>query len=72
MEEFFDWLRKRFDLAELMHMVDIDNESLKAMLFENGPSRNAFMKYIVYKMLLDIDSNSDDGSKEHSDYLSFV
>lgn len=68
MEEFFDWVRKRFDLAELMHVVDMDNEFLKAMLFENGPTRNAFIKYVVYKMLLNIDSYSDDGFKEHGNY----
>lgn len=69
MEKFCDWARKRFVLSELMDMAVVDNESLKTMLFENGPTRDLFIRHIVYKMLLQI---SDDGSQEeHSDYFFF-
>lgn len=70
MESFFEWVRKRFILVDLMHFADIEDEILKTMMIQNGSSRDEFIKLIVFKLLLDIDSESDD-SREHSNIKLF-
>jgi len=65
MDIFLDWVRKRFAMVDLMHLIDVENETLKTMIIQNGPSRDEFIKLMVYKLLLDIDSESEN-SKEHS------
>lgn len=72
MEAFFAWMRKRFTMVDLAHLADVEDETLQSMVMENGPSRDEFLKLIVFKLLLDIDSDSD-RSKEHSNYIrSFI
>lgn len=71
MESFFEWVRKRFILADLMHFADIEDEILKTMMFQNGSSRDEFIKLIVFKLLLDVDSESEN-SREHSNNKLFT
>lgn len=63
MKAFMEWVRHRFTMVDLMHLTDIEDETLKLMLFQNGPSRDEFMKILVYKLLLDIDPED---SRYHS------
>lgn len=63
MEKFLKWVRNRFTLIDLMHLADNDNETLKLLMFNDGPSRNEFIKFFLYKLLLDVDSVPDDSEK---------
>lgn len=65
MEEFFKWARNRFNTIDLMHLDDDEDETLKLLMFENGPSRDEFVKLLVYKLLLD----SSNDSKVHSNNI---
>jgi len=65
MEDFLKWVRNRFTMVDLMHLADDEDETLKLLMFENGPSRDEFIKLLVYKLLLESDSESKD-SKVHS------
>lgn len=65
MEAFLKYIRGRFILPDLMHLADADNETLKLLLFQNGPSRNEFIKFFVCKLLLDVDPEIED-SQKHS------
>lgn len=55
MKAFLEWVRDRFTKVDLMYLVDIDDENLQLLIFQNGPSRDEFIKVLVYKLLLDID-----------------
>lgn len=59
MEEFLKWVRNRFVFGGLFHLSDIEDESLNKLMFINGYSRDEFIKFLVYKLLLDIDSETD-------------
>lgn len=63
METFLKWVRNRFTMIDLMHLADNDNETLKLLMFNDGPSRNEFIKFLLYKLLLDVDSEPDDSKK---------
>lgn len=67
MDAIFKLLRSRFTNVDLMHLSDIEDETLKLMMFQNGPSRDEFIKFLVYKYLLDLDPGSED-SQKHSKY----
>lgn len=71
MESFFEWVRKRFILGDLMQFADVEDEILKTMMIQNGSSRDEFIKLIVFKLLLDIDSESVN-SREHSNNELFT
>lgn len=57
MNAFLKWVRNRFTKNDLMHLVDIEDENLQLLMFQNGPSRDEFIKVLVYK-LLDINPES--------------
>jgi len=59
MKDFLEWVRHRFTKVDLMYLVDIDDENLQLLIFQNGPSRDEFIKVLVYKLLLDIDPESE-------------
>lgn len=59
MKAFLEWVRDRFTKVDLMYLVDIDDENLQLLIFQNGPSRDEFIKVLVYKLLLDIDPESE-------------
>lgn len=59
MKDFLEWVRNRFTTVDLMHLVDIDDENLQLLIFQNGLSRDEFIKVLVYKLLLDIDPESE-------------
>lgn len=65
MEDFLKYVRERFILPDLIHLTDVDDGTLKSLMFQNGPSRNEFITFFVYKLLLDIDLDSKD-SQNHS------
>lgn len=67
MDDVLKLLRNRFTMHDLMHLSDIDDEDLKLMMLQNGPSRDEFIKFLVYKFLLDVDPGSED-SQNHSKY----
>lgn len=67
MDDILNLLRNRFNMVDLMHFADFDDETLKLMIFQNGPSRDEFIKFLVYKFLLDIDPGSKE-SQKHSKY----
>jgi len=53
MDDFLKWVRSRFTMIDLMRLDDDEDETLKLLMFENGPSRDEFIKLLVYKLLLD-------------------
>ncbi|KAL4089926.1 hypothetical protein QTP88_024859 [Uroleucon formosanum] len=59
MKAFLELVRDRFTKVDLMHLVDIDDENLQSLIFQNGPSRDEFIKVLVYKLLLDTDPESE-------------
>lgn len=67
MDDVLKLLRNRFTMNDLMHLSDIDDEDLKLMMLQNGPSRDEFIKFLVYTFLLDVDPGSED-SQKHSKY----
>lgn len=69
METFLEWARNRFTMVSLMHLTDVDNKTFKEMMFENGPSRDEFIKCFVYKLLLNIDPESENSQKHSNIYL---
>lgn len=64
-----EWVRQRFTMVDMMHLTDIEDETLKIMLFQNGPSRDEFLRFMVYKLLLDIDLED---SQNHSNKYLFI
>jgi hypothetical protein len=68
MKDFLEWVRKCFLLVDMMHLADVDDETLQVLMFQNGSSRDELIKLLVYKLLLDIDSEGEDIQK-HSNYL---
>lgn len=62
MKDFLEWVR--FTVVG-MDLSDIEDETLKLMMFQNGASRDEFMRYIVYHLLLDTDPED---SKKHGNY----
>lgn len=69
MKAFMEWVRKRFTMVDMMHLTDIEDETLQIMLFQNGPSRDEFIRFLVYKLLLDIDLED---SQHHSNKYLFI
>lgn len=65
MQDFFKWLRDRFTMAGLLNFSNVDDNTLSELLFQNQVSRDEFIKNLVYKLLLDINSESED-SEQHS------
>lgn len=71
MKAFLDWVRERFSMADMMHLADVDDETLQILMFQNGTSRDELIKLLVYKLLLDIDSE-DEGVQKHSNYFKLL
>uniref|UniRef100_A0A2S2PMF2 Uncharacterized protein n=1 Tax=Schizaphis graminum TaxID=13262 RepID=A0A2S2PMF2_SCHGA len=69
MKAFLEWVRNRFTKVDLMHLVDIDDDNLQLLIFQNGPSRDEFIKVLVYKLLLDIDLESEYSKKYDLEYI---
>ncbi|XP_025208070.1 uncharacterized protein LOC112603615 [Melanaphis sacchari] len=69
MKAFLEWVRNRFTKVDLMYLVDIDDENLQLLLFQNGPSRDEFIKVLVYKLLLDIDPESEYSKTYDLEYI---
>ncbi|XP_060834860.1 uncharacterized protein LOC132917893 [Rhopalosiphum padi] len=69
MKAFLEWVRNRFSKVDLMHLVDIDDENLQLLIFQNGPSRDEFIKVLVYKLLLDIDPESEYSKTYDLEYI---
>lgn len=63
MKAFLEWVRKCFSMVDMIHLADVDDETLKILMFQNGSSRDELIKLLVYKLLLDIDSESEDFQK---------
>lgn len=68
MQEFFKWLRNRFTMVGLLNFTDVDDNTLSELMFQNQLSRDEFIKNLVYKLLLDINSESED-SEKHSNNI---
>ncbi|XP_050536690.1 uncharacterized protein LOC126902940 [Daktulosphaira vitifoliae] len=68
MEQFLNLVRKHFTRID---MCDMDDKTLEEMFFQNGPSRDECIKFLVYEHLLDIDIESDTKS-EHDLCKIFV
>ncbi|KAL5235997.1 hypothetical protein ACI65C_003407 [Semiaphis heraclei] len=69
MKSFLEWVRNRFTKVDLMYLVDIDDENLQSLIFQNGPSRDEFIKVLVYKLLLDIDPESEDSNTYDLEFI---
>lgn len=69
MKTFLEWVRHRFTKVDLMYLVDIDDENLQLLIFQNGPSRDEFIKVLVYKLLLDIDPESEYSKTYDLEYI---
>ncbi|XP_026806117.1 uncharacterized protein LOC113549143 [Rhopalosiphum maidis] len=69
MKAFLEWVRNCFTKVDLMHLVDIDDENLQLLIFQNGPSRDEFIKVLVYKLLLDIDPESEYSKTYDLEYI---
>ncbi|KAE9540992.1 hypothetical protein AGLY_004237 [Aphis glycines] len=69
MKAFLEWVRDRFTKVDLMYLVDIDDENLQLLIFQNGPSRDEFIKVLVYKLLLDIDPESEYSKTYDLEYI---
>ncbi|XP_025410735.1 uncharacterized protein LOC112683795 isoform X4 [Sipha flava] len=65
MKDFLEWVRKCFLLVDMMHLADVDDETLQVLMFQNGSSRDELIKLLVYKLLLDIDSEGEDIQKHN-------
>ncbi|KAF0773879.1 Uncharacterized protein FWK35_00008152 [Aphis craccivora] len=69
MKDFLEWVRHRFTKVDLMYLIDIDDENLQLLIFQNGPSRDEFIKVLVYKLLLDIDPESEYSKTYDLEYI---
>ncbi|XP_050443661.1 uncharacterized protein LOC126847464 [Adelges cooleyi] len=67
MEDLLKLVRSNFTRIDV---ADMDDRTIEELFFQNGPSRDKWIKTLVYEQLLDIDTESD--ATEHDLKRIFV